>query len=434
MILSCFFLKFALVSPINFLVMKTISRLLVLVLMLSVNTLLAQEFYSVSGRVQDASNRKNLSYASIQLLSTNISNVSNSDGFFVLKVPKHVTADTILVSYLGFRSQKIAITPNSNQEISVKLTPSEINLKPVTIRPQDADLLIKLAISRIDNNYPVEPKQMTAFYREMIKKGSSYVSINEAVLDINKAPYVGYRADQLGIYKARGNYDENRVDTLMVKFQGGPNSAIEIDVAKDPFLGVDPFSMDNIYRFSFGTPVTIGDKFFYVIEFNEKEGLADIYFRGKVYIESESMAIARIEFNMNVEGRENANSYFVKKKPFNLKMDVVSAAYLVNYKEIDRIWYFDYSRTEVKFQAKWDKKWFKNNYTVYSELATTDISDRQRKIDTENRIRPKDIISNRVKDFTDSNFWGGYNIIEPDESIESVISRIVKQLKKRDQE
>jgi len=88
----------------------------------------------------------------------------------------------------------------------------------------------------------------------------------------------------------------------------------------------------------------------------------------------------------------------------------------------------------VKFQAKWDKKWFKNNYTVYSELATTDISDRQRKIDTENRIRPKDIISNRVKDFTDSNFWGGYNIIEPDESIESVISRIVKQLKKRDQE
>ena len=143
--------------------MKTLSRLLVLVLMLSVNSLLAQEFYSVSGRVQDASNRKNLSYASIQLLSTNISNVSNSDGYFVLKVPKHVAADTILVSYLGFRSQKIAITPNSNQEISVKLTPSEINLKPVTIRPQDADLLIKLALSRIDNNYPVEPKQMTAF-------------------------------------------------------------------------------------------------------------------------------------------------------------------------------------------------------------------------------------------------------------------------------
>jgi hypothetical protein len=37
------------------------------------------------------------------------------------------------------------------------------------------------------------------------------------------------------------------------------------------------------------------------------------------------------------------------------------------------------------------------------------------------------------QDFTDENFWGSYNIIEPDESIENVISRIIRQLKKRDQ-
>ncbi|NTU94915.1 MAG: carboxypeptidase-like regulatory domain-containing protein, partial [Bacteroidales bacterium] len=63
----------------------------------------------------------------------------------------------------------------------------------------------------------------------------------------------------------------------------------------------------------------------------------------------------------------------------------------------------------------------------------TDISNTERKIEAENRIRPKDIISNKVKDFTDENFWGSYNIIEPDESIENVISRIIRQLKKRDQ-
>jgi hypothetical protein len=145
------------------------------------------------------------------------------------------------------------------------------------------------------------------------------------------------------------------------------------------------------------------------------------------------MAIARVEFSMNVEDRDNANSYFVKRKPSNLKMDVISASYLVNYKEIQGSWYFDYSRTEVKFIAKWAKKWFKNTYTITSELAVTDISNTERKIEAENRIRPKDIISNKVKDFTDENFWGSYNIIEPDESIENVISRIIRQLKKRDQ-
>lgn len=43
-------------------------------------------------------------------------------------------------------------------------------------------------------------------------------------------------------------------------------------------------------------------------------------------------------------------------------------------------------------------------------------------------------MSAKVQDFTDENFWGGYNIIEPDASIESVISRIIRQLNRRDKE
>jgi len=413
--------------------MKTFVRLLFVSMLLLSSTLGAQEFFSITGRVQDAATKKNLSFASIQLLTTNISNVSNSEGIFVLKIPNHTKADTVFISYLGYKSQKIPLKSFENPGLIIRLNPSEINLKPITIRPQDALLLMKLSLNRVIKNYSLQPQQMTAFYREMIKKGSSYVSINEAVLDVNKAPYYGYRADLLGVYKARGNYDANRVDTLLVKFQGGPNSALEIDVVKDPFLGVDPSILETIYAFRFGTPVTIDNKFFYVIEFDEKEKQEEIYFRGKVYIESESMAIARVEFSMNVEDRDNANSYFVKRKPSNLKMDVISASYLVNYKEIKGRWYFDYSRTEVKFIAKWAKKWFKNSYTITTELAITDISNTERKIESENRIRPKDIISNKVKDFTDENFWGSYNIIEPDESIENVISRIIRQLKKRDQ-
>jgi hypothetical protein len=291
-----------------------------------------------------------------------------------------------------------------------------------------------MAINRIDRNNHVEAKQITAFYREMIKKGNTYVSINEAVLDINKSGYGSFRNDQLGIYKARGNYDSNRIDTLMVKFQGGPHSALDIDVARDPFLGVEPLILKEYYDFELVTPVTIDNKYFYVIEFNQKPFLTDILFRGRAYIESESMAIARVEFNMNVEDNPRASNFFIRKKPSNLKMEVVSAAYMINYKEINGIWHFDYSRTEVKFNAKWDKRWFKNSYTIMSELASTEISDRQRKIENENRIKSRDIMSAKVQDFTDENFWGGYNIIEPDASIESVISRIIRQLNRRDKE
>jgi len=405
---------------------------IILILMFLTLTATAQDFLSLTGRVQDASTRKALGYASIQLLNSNISNVTNSEGLFVLKVPTGVKADSIMVSYLGYRSQKIALERFKNGELIIRLEQSGISLNPITVRPQDAASIVKMAVMGINRNYSDKPVQMTAFYREMIKKGSSYVSINEAVLDINKASYSGYRADHIGIYKARGNYDANRIDTLLIKFQGGPNSALDLDIVKDPFLGVDPMRLEHVYTFKFGQPVTIDDRFFYVIEFDEREKQQEIYFRGKLYVDSESLAIGRAEFSMNVEGRENANSYFVRKKPASLKMDVVSASYMVNYKLRDGLWFFDYSRTEVKFNAKWDKRWFRNSYTINSEMAVTDISFNERKIDVQSRIRPRDIISAKVKDFTDENFWEDYNIIEPDQSIENVIARIIRQLKRRE--
>ncbi len=405
---------------------------IILILMFLTLTATAQDFLSLTGRVQDASTRKALGYASIQLLNSNISNVTNSEGLFVLKVPTGVKADSIMVSYLGYRSQKIALERFKNGELIIRLEQSGISLNPITVRPQDATSIVKMAVMGINRNYSDKPVQMTAFYREMIKKGSSYVSINEAVLDINKASYSGYRADHIGIYKARGNYDANRIDTLLIKFQGGPNSALDLDIVKDPFLGVDPMRLEHVYTFKFGQPVTIDDRFFYVIEFDEREKQQEIYFRGKLYVDSESLAIGRAEFSMNVEGRENANSYFVRKKPASLKMDVVSASYMVNYKLRDGLWFFDYSRTEVKFNAKWDKRWFRNSYTINSEMAVTDISFNERKIDVQSRIRPRDIISAKVKDFTDENFWEDYNIIEPDQSIENVIARIIRQLKRRE--
>ena len=55
----------------------------------------AQEFYSVSGKVLDASSKRQLSYASIQLISTNISNVTNSEGNFILKVPPSAPTETV---------------------------------------------------------------------------------------------------------------------------------------------------------------------------------------------------------------------------------------------------------------------------------------------------------------------------------------------------
>lgn len=388
---------------------------------------------TLRGVVRFASTENILEFASINLLNSKISNVTNTEGVFSLKIPYDTMNDTIMVSFLGYKSKKIAVEDIYNvNSLTIDLEQSLLRLNPVTIRPQDAASVVKMAVSRRGENYSQDFTSMTGFYREMIKKRNNYVSINEAVLDISKAPYKGFRSDRIGIYKARGNYDTRRIDTLMVKFQGGPNSALDLDIMKDPFLAVDPFEIENIYDFKLSQPVTSDDRLFYVIEFEEKNKTSEeIYFRGKLYIDAETFAIGRAEFSMNVENRENANYYFVRKKPSSLRMDVKQANYIVNYKKIDQLWYFDYSRTEVIFEAKWDKKWFSNDYTIYSELAITDIQEDQLEIMPQSRIRPRDIMTNKVNDFADPDFWQDYNIIEPDASIEKIISRILRQLRRR---
>jgi hypothetical protein len=46
------------------------------------------------------------------------------------------------------------------------------------------------------------------------------------------------------------------------------------------------------------------------------------------------------------------------------------------------------------------------------------------------RLRPNVIISDEASGFADPDFWGEFNVIEPEKSIETAIKKIQKQLEK----
>ena len=64
-------------------------------------------------------------------------------------------------------------------------------------------------------------------------------------------------------------------------------------------------------------------------------------------------------------------------------------------------------------------------------MAVTDRSDKEKEINSDNRIRFADQLAKKVSAFTDDEFWEDYNIIEPDQSVDVIIRRIVRQLRKR---
>jgi hypothetical protein len=106
------------------------------------------------------------------------------------------------------------------------------------------------------------------------------------------------------------------------------------------------------------------------------------------------------------------------------------ATYRAQYREQDGKWYFAYSRAEVKFKVNWKKKLFNTYYTTMSEMAITDRTNEEViKFAGKEKLRYSDVFSEQVEAFTDPEFWGEYNVIEPDQSIESAIRRLSRKLK-----
>ena len=124
-----------------------------------------------------------------------------------------------------------------------------VPLVEVNVFPSDPDLLIRAVMNRRDVNYNDFPTSKTAFYRETIRKGRSYVSLNEAIVDIYKYPYNSSRYDQAKLIIGRKSTDYDRLDTLVFKLQGGPVSALMLDIMKDPYTLFDE-EMINKQRFS----------------------------------------------------------------------------------------------------------------------------------------------------------------------------------------
>ena len=394
---------------------------------------------TLHGHVLDSSNSESLFFSSVSLSGSTISNVSNADGIFSLKIPENTPADArITISHLGFLTRTLTVGDfaGSTQEhpLVITLAPMTIELDPARVRAMDGQAIFRAAFYKIRDNYPNERVGMTAFYREMIRKGTAkYLVLNEAVIDIDKAPYIGLSADRVGIYKGRGSLNYDSSDTLLVKLQGGISTALNIDMVKNPFVGLSLDEMMTMYIFDLTGTAMYDGRSFYAISFKPINPEDGILFKGTVYIETESLAIGRVEFSLDFEGRaEEAARIFIVKRSQGMRFTVNRADYVVSYRCVDDKWYYDYCRVDLGFNARKQRSLFRSNFTVTAEMAVTDHKEGGIAIDPAERVKFKDILSDQVSAFADDNFWEDYNIIEPDQSIDVVIRRIVRQLNRRE--
>lgn len=389
-------------------------------------------YYSVNGVIKDSKTKQNVVFASISVPGTNIGTVSNSDGEFTLKVQKSLLVTEFEVSHLGYVNKKFNIVETANGEQTFYVDPFSVELKELVVKPVDPRSIILRAISSIGDNYSSVPNMLTGFYRETIKQRRDYVSISEAVIDIYKSPYTNFfESDRVRVFKGRKSTNVKKVDTLTVKLIGGPNISLMLDIVKNPDILLSRESVDY-YSYEMLNIVNIDGKLNYEIGFTPIMDLSYPLYYGKYYIDKDNLAITMVQFSLDLKDEEKAAQSLVKKKPNGLKFIPINTSYLVTYKEQDGKYYINYVRNEVKFSCNWKKRIFKTSYTVMSEMAVTERkSENVEKFPAKESFKQYTVLADKVQDYFDENYWGEYNIIVPDESIQSAINKFNKRLKKQ---
>ena len=396
-----------------------------------------QNLITIKGKVVDSESGTPLVFATVAVKESNVAIVTNIDGEFTLKISDLSTSKNLEVTYLGYKNKTIPISDmrDNGYKNIISLESAPIPIKEIVVKPLDPVEIVKKAIDRISTNYESVPNLMTAFYRETIRKNRTYVSIGEAVVEIFKAPYANdVRFDGTRIYKGRKSSDVEKMDTILFKLQGGPVSVMQLDIVKNTETILTREAMEY-YNYSITSVIEIDNKPHYVIDFIQKSSVDMPLFMGNLFIEMDSYAITEAEFGFNLSDKEAASSIFIRKKPLGMEVTPEVATYRTKFREQDGKWHFAYSRAEVRFKVNWKKKLFNTYYTTMSEIAVTDRTDQEViKFAGKDKIRYSDVFSEKVSAFTDPEFWGDYNVIEPDQSIESAIRKLSRKLKFSDRE
>lgn len=390
------------------------------------------DFNSYKGEIVDASTKRPLVFANLSVEGTNISTITNTEGNFLLKVPKEIKDGNLVVSFLGYRTRSIPLSGLQAEKNTIPLTVSVTELSEININaPKDAEALVKEVMAKKHENYFGSPTVMTAFYRETIKKRRRNVSLSEAVVTIYKSPYDSTREDAMELYKARKSTDYSKLDTVALKLQGGPFNTLYVDVMKysEYFLSNETFSN---YRFSYERSTMVNDRLVFVIRFTQHEDVLDPLYQGELYIDMENKTLTTAIFSLNITDREKASNLFVRRKPAKVDVWPTEVAYRVDYRTKDGKWYYGYSSVHMEFKVDWKDKWFNSTYSMSAEMAITDWErnpggDLPR---NRQRIKKSIILNDEALGFSDPGFWGEYNIIEPDKSIESAIRKIQRQLRR----
>lgn len=409
---------------------RVYSIFLIFLSFLIVPQIYGQNLITFSGKVKNQKTKKVIENVSLTVPGTNISTVTNADGYFSLKVPQSDLSKGIKVEQIGYQSrifseQELAL---ERDNLTLLLYPTAKALKEVVVLGGDPREIVESALRKIPDNYSDKNNLFSGFYRETIQKGNRFISISEAMVDILKKPYHtrSIYGDVVSINKGRKLLSQKASDTIAVKLAGGPYMSVVLDAVKN---GDHLFTEEEVGNFSFKMmpAVMIDDRLHYAINFEPRVEFSYPLNKGVLYIDAENEAISRVEFDLDMSDKGKVTRSILQKKPRGLHFNPQEVSGVVTYKFIDGKSYLNYINSKIRFKCDWKKRLFSSGYTTIAEMVMVDRDDNPDKhLKLTDKFNRHKIFSDIVENYWEEDFWKDYNIIEPTESLEKAVVKLKK--------
>ena len=365
----------------------------------------AQSYFTISGLLQDSETGEPLVFASIGVKGKPISTVSNSMGEFDFHVPAECKSEYLKISMLGYKNYEAPLVNFIGRDtVILKLDKAVQVLDEVVITDSlDGGEIVRIALSRIEKNYPMEPYLMDGFYRDLKKLGGTYFSLLEAAVKIYDEDYAEPRKkdrlrEKVALMEVRKSlsYETHKFSRYFDQHNLLEDLLLHNNIKYRTFPEGDDSFFNQFLRLS--NSYYNGYKI-YTVHLNH-----DLYTL-KMYIDQETYAIIRMEYQIIYPNN-------ILKKKVGSVSRYISDTKVIGFKQYEDKMYLNYIKVVSQFNW-YDAKTNELNFEteMHQELLINKVYPR-----SYNRISSTKKMKRYGLQYQDEaynkDFWDNYNVIK----------------------
>lgn len=378
------------------------------------STVAVAQTLTISAKVVDKETKEPLVFASVGITERAIGVISNLQGEFDFHFPEQYRNDVLVISMLGYKSFEAPVWTLLDKNNVIEMEKTVLMLQEVVVKDSlTGGEVLRIALDRVEQNYPANPYMMDGFYRDIKKVGGTYISLLEAATKIYDEDYRSPRNK----FKLR-----ERVALMEVRRSIGYGNKFTAYFEQDNLL--EELLLQNSIKYrQFPEEQTF---------FDSLRRDKDSYYNGhdvyvlthrtdynlKIFVDKTNFGIIHLEFESNatadVTKRRGLISRFVYLKRTVDFRSYKGKLYL-NYISLDsKINWYDLATNELKFETE-----------LLQNLLINEIqSETTERIGTTEKMRSYGL---QFQDLPyNKSFWDNYNVIKESPLDKKVVTDLEK--------